>query len=76
MTTKWKVHVDRSVCIGSGMCAGTAPDRFTLGPEHKSHPLADLIDPDERVIDAACNCPVEAITVTDEATGETLAPEE
>jgi len=48
---------------------------FALGDDGNSHPTTETIEPDELVLDAAC-CPVEAITVTDAATGDLLAPEE
>ncbi|WP_155371163.1 ferredoxin [Catellatospora vulcania] len=73
MSGQWKVAVDRDRCIGSGLCAGTAPDYFAL-VDKKSTPLRDLVDPDESVSDAADCCPVEAILVTDPTTGDTIAP--
>ncbi|MEU8005254.1 ferredoxin [Catellatospora sp. NPDC049111] len=73
MSGQWKVTVDRDRCIGSGLCAGTAPEYFELA-DKKSRPLHDLVDPDEAVSDAADCCPVEAILVTDPATGDTVAP--
>lgn len=73
MSGQWKVAVDRDRCIGSGLCAGTAPDYFAL-VDKKSMPLHDLVDPDEAVTDAADCCPVEAILITDPATGTTIAP--
>jgi ferredoxin len=72
---RWRVGVDRETCIGSGMCAATAPNHFILDAD-RSRPLAEQIEPDDVVIDAAESCPVEAIVVTDAATGERLAPEE
>jgi ferredoxin len=72
---RWRVAVDRDTCIGSGICAASAPDHFTL-EDDRSRPLAELVEPEDVVIDAAESCPVEAIVVTDAATGERLAPEE
>jgi len=69
VTERWLVSVDRSVCIGSGMCVGTAPDRFRLGDDQRSHPVDAEIDPDESVRDAASYCPTEAILLRDAATG-------
>jgi ferredoxin len=65
----WRVRVDSGLCIGSGMCAATAPDRFALGADAHSRPVRELIDEDESVRDAAASCPVEAISVTDAETG-------
>lgn len=68
----WHVAVDREVCIGSGIRAGTAPEAFRLDDD-RSHPVAAEIEPDETVLDAADSCPVLAITVHS-ATGEELGP--
>jgi ferredoxin len=75
MSTTWDIRVDRSRCIGSGMCAASDPAHFELGEDRKSHPRAGLVDRDDGVLDAALNCPVEAITVSDHATGAVMAPE-
>jgi ferredoxin len=64
------VRVDQGTCIGSAMCVGTAPGRFELGPDRRSHPVADPVGYDGAILDAAASCPVEAITVLDAATGE------
>jgi ferredoxin len=69
----WRVHVN-SDCIGSGSCVGIAPARFELGDDNRSHPLAEEIEPDDAVLDAVASCPMEAITVVDAATGETVEP--
>lgn len=65
----WRVTVERS-CIGSGSCLGVAPNRFAMGEDGKAHPVAAEVAPDEVVLDAAAQCPVEAIVVRDLATGE------
>ena len=70
----WKVAVDQGTCIGSGVCAGTAPEYFELRGA-RSVPLRDEVDADTGpVVDAAESCPMEAILVTDSGTGETIAP--
>jgi ferredoxin len=69
----WKVRIDSGRCIGSGMCAGTAPDLFALGDDH-AHPVhEDLTDHDERALEAADICPMLAISVQD-ADGREIAP--
>ncbi|MEV6522969.1 ferredoxin [Longispora sp. NPDC051575] len=70
MTAQWQVSVDGFGCIGSGMCAASAPDFFELDGRGRSRALHEKIDPDERVLDAAVSCPVEAISLVDLATGE------
>jgi ferredoxin len=74
LSAQWKLTVDRFVCIGSGLCAGTAPQYFQLGPDRKSHPVSSLIDPDEEVLDVAVSCPVEAITVAESGPERALFP--
>lgn len=71
---EWTVRVDRDACIGSGMCAGSAPDYFRLDGG-RSQPVAERVRPDDDVRYAAESCPMEAITVRDAATGEQVAPE-
>lgn len=74
MDERWRVHVDRETCIGSGVCLGIAPGRFELR-EGLSTPVADTVDGDERVTDAAENCPVEAISVYARDSGSRISPE-
>ncbi|MDG4771016.1 ferredoxin [Solwaraspora sp. WMMD792] len=68
----WQVSVDGQRCVGSGICAGTAPGHFSL-VDGVSRPTASDIDPADTVVDAAESCPVEAILVRD-ADGTPLAP--
>lgn len=60
----WDIKVSPA-CIGSGVCAGTAPAHFAIGPDGRSRPLASPIEPDDAVLGAAASCPMEAIAVTD-----------
>ncbi|MFJ3712986.1 ferredoxin [Streptomyces sp. NBC_01387] len=60
----WRIEVDRHVCIGSGICAGTAPGLFRLEGE-RSQALREEISPQEVALDAADSCPALAITVTE-----------
>ncbi|WP_412539333.1 ferredoxin [Longispora sp. K20-0274] len=69
MSGQWQVSVDRFGCIGSGMCAASAAEFFELDTSGKSRALSEKIDPDDRVLDAAVSCPVEAIRLVDTATG-------
>ena len=68
----WRVRVDAGLCISSGMCVATAPERFAFDPSQHSRPVSELIDEDEAVRDAATSCPVEAISVTDAETGAAI----
>jgi ferredoxin len=69
----WTLTVDRDACLGSGICAATAPKHFRLDGG-RSRPIEEVISPDDIVLDAADTCPAEAITVSDVA-GHRLAPE-
>jgi ferredoxin len=70
---QWRLEVDRHTCISSGMCAGIAPGHFELEGDG-AHALADVVDQDEAVIDAAESCPVEAIKVFNAASSELVSP--
>ena len=71
---QWRVSVS-SDCIGSGVCAGTAPKHFRLVGGY-SEPIAVEVEPDEAVLGAAESCPMGAILVSEAATGKVLAPED
>jgi ferredoxin len=61
------VEVDRTLCFGFGDCVDTAPAVFALDDEGTAY----VIDPDaadvDLILEAAQNCPVDAIIVTDAA---------
>ncbi|MCX5201531.1 ferredoxin [Streptomyces sp. NBC_00237] len=76
MGDRWRVEVDRGVCIGSGMCAHTAPGSFRLDTARQSHPVAADVDADEGVLAAAEGCPVEAIAIALRDSGEAVFPPE
>jgi ferredoxin len=71
VTTQWRLRVDAKRCIGSGMCAGAAPNHFRLTGSVAT-PSRELTEPDQTVLDAAEQCPVEAITVLDSATNDPI----
>ncbi|MBO1333147.1 ferredoxin [Streptomyces sp. VRA16 Mangrove soil] len=76
MGDRWHVEVDRSVCIGSGMCVNHAPDAFRLDTARQSHPETPDTDANEKVLAAAEGCPVEAIMITLLDSGEPVFPPE
>lgn len=69
----WRVDVVED-CIGSGVCAGTAPHRFTLGEDNRARPPAEPVPPEDVILDAAASCPMEAIRVTNLDTGAPVDP--
>ncbi|CAM5428109.1 ferredoxin [Streptomyces tanashiensis] len=76
MGDRWHVEVDRSVCIGSGMCVNHAPGGFRLDTARQSHPVEPEADAGERLLAAAEGCPVEAILITLADGGEPVFPPE
>ena len=69
-----RIEVDRELCYGFGDCVASAPAVFELDDDEK----AVVIDPDgaarDDLVEAASNCPVNAITIFDAETGETVFP--
>ncbi|MFI9647735.1 ferredoxin [Streptomyces sp. NPDC052040] len=74
MGDRWHIEVDRTLCIGSTQCVHRAPGAFRLDSARQSHPVAPDADAGEPVLDAAENCPVEAIAITLAGTGEAVFP--
>ncbi|GAB3348935.1 ferredoxin [Micromonospora halotolerans] len=72
--SEWRLHVDATRCIGSGICAGVAPAHFVL-VDGLSRPVAERIAADESVLDAAESCPLEAIVVSEVDSLRRIAPE-
>jgi ferredoxin len=60
------IEVDRALCYGFGDCVDTVPAVFALDEED----TAVVLDPDaaplDDVVEAAQNCPVDAIIIVDE----------
>jgi ferredoxin len=60
------IEVDRALCYGFGDCVDTVPDVFALDEED----TAIVLDPDaaplDDIVEAAQNCPVDAIIILDE----------
>lgn len=59
-----KVTTDQDVCTGCGACVSACPDCFELNEDGKSHVINQVCDCD--LHEVVLNCPVQAITVTDE----------
>ena len=71
-----RVRIDRTLCVGFGDCIEGAPEAFVLDDEG----LAVFKDPaavERARLLAACDaCPVDAITVWDEAGAQVVPGEE
>jgi ferredoxin len=68
------IEVDRELCYGFGDCVASAPAVFELDDEEKSVVINPNGASRDDLVEAAANCPVNAITITDATTGETLYP--
>ncbi|HEX8854980.1 MAG TPA: ferredoxin [Thermoleophilaceae bacterium] len=71
---KLRIEVDRELCFGFGDCVDSAPSVFELDAENKSV----VVDPDgadrDTILLAAQDCPVDAIAIIDDETGEQIFP--
>ncbi|MFJ6723893.1 ferredoxin [Streptomyces sp. NPDC091281] len=68
--------MDRSLCVGSGQCLHHAPGGFRLDTARRSRALTPDTRADERLLEAAESCPVEAIVITLAESGEAVFPPE
>lgn len=74
MSRELRVWVDRTCCVGNGMCLVTAPGVF----RHNADRQSEVVDPggesETTLLEAATNCPTSAIHVEVRETGERLFP--
>jgi ferredoxin len=68
------VRVDRDLCRGVGACVAIAPAVFTLDDADKAVVLSPHETTDDTIWQAAEACPMKAIILEDELTGEWLYP--
>jgi ferredoxin len=69
-----KIRIDRDACIGEGLCVTNAPGVFDLDEEEKSYVVDPNAADEQTILEAAQNCPVDAIILEDEETGEQIWP--
>ncbi|MAX59383.1 MAG: hypothetical protein CL755_11180 [Chloroflexi bacterium] len=74
MPRKVRVSVDLDICVGNAMCETYAPKVFVLNDDRQSTVADPNADTFENIMEAAQDCPVSAITVIDDETGESLFP--
>ena len=65
----YRIVIDRGLCSGYGTCADLAPQLFEIGADGVAAARQGTSD-DAAVLDAAASCPMGAIAVYDETTGE------
>jgi ferredoxin len=68
-----KVKLDRDLCTGVANCVVIAPGVFKLDDEGKAVVLDPNAADKDTLLEAASNCPMEAITIEDD-NGEQLYP--
>jgi ferredoxin len=75
MARTLKVVIDDSACSGKQSCVYEVPAVFRRSDDLLR---TEVIDPsaasEAEIVEAALNCPFEAISVSDAETGEHLAP--
>ena len=69
-----RVRVDHLLCVGNAMCETFAPNVFRLNDDRQSEAVNPAGDSEEKIVEAAENCPMSAIIVEDAETGEQLFP--
>jgi ferredoxin len=73
---KYKIEVDRDTCIGDELCCSEAPNTFEMDDEDIAVVKDGNGDSAEDILAAAESCPVDAICLRDQDTGEQVYPEE
>lgn len=73
--SKYRIELDRDVCIGAASCIALAGKTFALDATNKVVFVDGDWDSDELLLAAAQSCPVFAIKVFDNATGQQIFPE-
>lgn len=74
MIRRLQIRVDHSRCVGNAMCLATAPDVFAHNDERQSEVVDPEGDSEEKILEAALNCPTGAIRVAVAESGERLFP--
>ena len=69
-----KILVDRKRCVTAATCVDIAPEVFELDEFDKAVVKNPTGADEETILAAAEGCPVEAIYVIDEETGQQLFP--
>jgi ferredoxin len=68
----YRIVIDRGLCSGYGTCADLAPELFELAADGVATARQGFTD-DPGVVETAAACPMGAIAVEDQSTGERLA---
>lgn len=71
---KYKITIDRNLCIGAASCVALAMKTFALDEENKAIVIEGEGDPPDAIKLAAESCPTKAIILIDEETGDQEYP--
>lgn len=74
VTKKYKIKIDRNLCIGAASCVALAMKTFALDSENKAIVLEGEGDPPEAIRLAAESCPTKSIILEDPQTGQQIYP--
>ncbi len=72
--SKYKIKIDRNLCIGAASCVALAMKTFALDDENKAIVLDENGDVPEAIRLAAESCPTKAIILENAETGEQEYP--
>ncbi|MEK7580788.1 MAG: ferredoxin [Patescibacteria group bacterium] len=71
---KYKIKIDRNLCIGAASCVALAMKTFELDEENKAIVIDEGGDEAETIKLAAESCPTKAIILENAETGEQEYP--
>jgi ferredoxin len=74
LSSRYKIIVDRNLCIGAATCIALSPKVFQLDQENKAIVIDPDGDTDDIILMAARSCPVNAVIVIDKKTGKQIYP--
>ena len=73
---KYKIEVDAELCIGDQACCADAPETFEMNDDDIAIVKNAAGNEPDEILNAAQNCPTDAIILHDAETGEKVWPEE
>jgi ferredoxin len=73
---KYKIEIDREACIGDEQCCADAEGTFEMDDEGKTIVKDPEGNTPDEILEAAKNCPTDAIILYDVESGDKVWPEE
>lgn len=74
MDKRVRIRIDRERCVGAAMCVAVAPKVFEVDSEGKATVLVEDEQDAQRVMQAAEECPAQAVILEDPDTSQQLFP--